>query len=399
MRGLMISKRKVLFIVMLFYTFSVYSEYLKIGKIETIREDGYITVIFEKQPEKELYYILSNDKILGSISSLKQIPDVYDKKRYLCKYSLSNEEYKLILRPGLDIVTPYTDKKIDKTLPEKLYIESAIYQSEIISLIDKRAMVFIPEGKFLIGCSNCDEDEYPEHSEFLGNYYIDKFEVSNSDYKRYADLKGINYPGYWADQIDSSRNFKNSYFSTLPVIVTYHEAAGYAGWAEKRLPSELEWEKASRFPESIDTGGKTSLYSWGSEFKDGISNTEEFWLSDKTGENLKMIISEKFALPLIEKGYIPVDIYEKESLSYYGVANLDGNAMEWTDSWYQPYPGNKKNNKKYGNQYKVVRGGSYFLSKIDSRITDRKIGGIPDLYKDRIAGFRCVKKVSESDKK
>jgi formylglycine-generating enzyme required for sulfatase activity len=60
---------------------------------------------------------------------------------------------------------------------------------------------------------------------------------------------------------------------------------------------------------------------------------------------------------------------------------------------------NNKNNKKFGEQYKVIRGGSFFLPKNDSRITDRKTGGIPDLYKDRIAGFRCVKNVAENDKK
>ena len=399
MRGLMFSKMNFFFIVMLLYASSASSIYTKTGTIETIREDGYITVIFEKMPEKDLYYIFSNDKIIGNISSLKQIPDVYGKKRYLCKYSLLHEEYKQILRPGLDIVLIEADKEIDKRLNKNPYIDSTAYKPEIISLADKREMILIPEGKFLMGCSSCDEDEYPEHTEFLGYYYIDKFEVSNNDYKKYADIKGLVYPEYWKDRIDNSKNFLSPYFGSLPVIVTYYEAADYAVWAGKRLPYEAEWEKAARPPASMDSGAKGALYSWGSEFREGIANTEELWLSDKTGENLKKITSEKYQLSSIEKGYLPVDIYENGSLSNYGIANLDGNALEWTAGWYQPYPGNKKNDKKYGNQYKVIRGGSYFLSKTDSRITDRKIGGIPDLYKDRVAGFRCVKNVSESDKK
>ena len=39
------------------------------------------------------------------------------------------------------------------------------------------------------------------------------------------------------------------------------------------------------------------------------------------------------------------------------------------------------------------------MSRMDARITDRKTGGMPDLYKDRIAGFRCVRNIAASDKK
>lgn len=399
MRGLMLSKLNSFFMIMLLFTSSAYSGFLKTGVIETIREDEFITVIFEKTPERDLYYIISNDKIIGNISSLRQIPDVSGKIRYLCKYTLLDAGFKQILRPGLDLVIIESDKEIDKRLNKNPYIDSTSYKPEIVSLIDKRDMVLIPEGKFLLGCSLCDEDEFPEHPEFLGNYYIDKFEVSNNDYKKFADIKGLAYPDYWKQNLDISRNFTNIYFGSLPVIVTYHEAEDYALWAGKRLPTEPEWEKAARLPASPDGSAKGAQYSWGSGFKDGIANTEELWLSKKTGENLKKTVSEKYGLIIPGKGYLPVEIYEKESLSNYGVANLDGNALEWTAGWYQPYPGNKKNNKKYGNQYKVIRGGSYFLSKTDSRITDRKIGGIPDLYKDRVAGFRCVKNVSENDKK
>ena len=367
--------------------------------IETIRGDGTVTVILDNIADRDTCYIFSGEKIIGNILSLKQIPDIYGKKRYLCGYTLFNDEYKQIFRPGLNIVIIVADKEIDKRLQRNPYIDATAYKPEILSLIDKRQMVLIPAGKFLMGCSGCKDDEFPEHTEFTGDYYIDKFEVSNSDYKIYADIKGLPYPGYWTDQLDSNRNFKNIYFSFLPVIVTYYEASGYARWCGKRLPLESEWEKAARLPLPLETPGRKNLFSWGGDFKDGIVNTEELWQSDKTGENLKKIIIDKFGLSVVEKGYIPVDIYDNESLSFYGVAHLDGNAQEWTDSWYQPYPGNKKGNKEYGTQYKVIRGGSYFLSRMDSRVTDRKLGGIPDLYTDRVAGFRCVKNISENDKK
>ncbi len=395
----MISKVNFFIMIIFLSTSAAFSAYSKAGVIETLREDGYITVIFDKIPDKDIYFILSDDKVIGNISSLKPLPDISGKKRYLCIHSLLNTEFKLILRPGLNIVSIDGDKEIDKRLYKNPYIDTTIYKSEIKSLIDNRDMVLIPAGKFLMGNSSSDDDEFPEHVEFLGDYYIDRFEISNGEYKKYADIKGLAYPGYWLDKLDGSGNFVSLYFSSLPVIVTYYEAADYAEWAGKRLPDEKEWEKASRLPLIMDKTGKSAVYSWGSDFKEGISNTEELWLSEKTGENLKKSIIEKYGLTVIEKGYIPVDIYEKDSLSYYGVAHMDGNALEWTDSWYKPFPGNIKVSKKYGTQYKVIKGGAYFLSRTESRVTDRKTGGMPDLYKDRIAGFRCVKNIAESDKK
>ncbi|MCL2155704.1 MAG: formylglycine-generating enzyme family protein [Leptospirales bacterium] len=372
--------------------------YIQAGVIETIRDKDYLTVLFDTTPDKDMYYIYSGDKIIGNISSLKEIPEISSKKRYLCNYSLLKDEFRKILRPGLDIVIVLIDKEIDKELRKNIYTDSPSYKTEIISPIDKREMVLIPEGDFFMGCSYCNDDEFPEHREFLGDYYIDKFEVSNNDYKVFADIKGRDYPEYWKDQMDKKNNFLNLYFASLPVIVTYYEAEDYASWAGKRLPSEIEWEKAARFPEAKEKTGQRTLYSWGNKFKDGISNTEEFWSSDKVGQNLKKKIMEKYGLAKTEKGYIPVEMYEKEALSYYGVANLDGNALEWTNSWYKGYSESDKISNKYGEQYKVIKGGSYFLSKNDARITSRKIGGSPNLYKDRIAGFRCVKSVSESDK-
>lgn len=393
------NKLKILITTFFICSSVSYAENASVGIIDSLREDGYITVLFDKLPDRELYYIYANERIIGNISSLKEIPDVTGKKRYLCRYSLLNDDYRGIVRPGLDIVIMDSNKEIDKSRQPNPEIGKVSYKTEIISNIDRREMVLIPAGKFIMGCASCDEDEYPEHAEFIGDFYIDKYEVSNSDFKKYADIKGLKYPEYWNSQLDSKMNFTGLYFGSLPVIVTYHEAKGYAEWAGKSLPDEREWEKAAKPPITAEATGRGYLYSWGREFKEGVANTEELWSTDKTGENLKKTIAEKYGIAKLEKGYLPVDIYEKGSLSFYGVANLDGNAMEWTDSWYQKYPGNRKNSKNYGHQYKVVRGGSYFLSGPESRITDRKIGGMPDLYKDRIAGFRCIKKTAENDKK
>ena len=396
-------RRFIIYIILLslFFTNFAHSQgkFIQAGAIETVRNNEYVTVIFDAVPDRDVYYIYSEDKIIGSISSLKAIPEISLKKRYLCSYSLLKVEYKAILRPGLDIVIILIDKEIDKESRKNIFTDSPEYKPEIISPVDEREMVLVSAGRFFMGCSFCNDDEFPEHGEFLGDYYIDKFEVSNSEYKKFADIKGHDYPENWKDQIDKKGNFASAYFASLPVIVTYYEASDYAAWASKRLPSEIEWEKAARAPEAKEKMGQRTLYTWGTQFKDGIANTEEFWTSDKTGENLKKTIIGKYGLSKIEKGYLPVEIYEKSALSYYGAANLDGNALEWTNSWYKAYSGNKNPNDKYGEQYKVIRGGAYFLPKKDARITNRKLGGIPNLYKDRVAGFRCVKSVTDGDKK
>jgi formylglycine-generating enzyme required for sulfatase activity len=259
-------------------------------------------------------------------------------------------------------------------------------------------MVLIPAGKFLMGSNSGDEDEHPEHIVNLTEYYIDRFEVSNEDYRIYADSKAIKYPEYWSGKISNGTGFNDLYFSRLPVIVSYHEAEGYARWCGKRLPDEMEWEKAARFPPSQGKGNSWSDYTWGNQFREGISNTDEFWNSEQTGINLKTVIKQKYNLTVLTRGLIPVDIYDTETVSYYGIVHMDGNASEWTGSWYKGYEMNRKNSKKYGTQYKVIKGGSHNLGRNEARVTDRKIGGIPDLYRDRISGIRCVKDITDNDR-
>jgi len=74
---------------------------------------------------------------------------------------------------------------------------------------------------------------------------------------------------------------------------------------------------------------------------------------------------------------------------------MAGNAREWTSSWYQPYKGSGTRQgsqyRKYGKQYKVVRGGAWYSSRYELRVSNRETGGAPNLHTDNTAGFRCVK--------
>src|SRR5208337_4932933 len=105
---------------------------------------------------------------------------------------------------------------------------------------------------------------------------------------------GMKYPDYWEGHVDKNYAFTDRFFSMLPVIVTYYEAKGYAGWVNKKLPDEKEWEKASRFPLSADKPGQINVFTWGNNIRDGISNTADLWSDPATGENLKKMVMERY---------------------------------------------------------------------------------------------------------
>jgi len=110
-------------------------------------------------------------------------------------------------------------------------------------------MVLIPAGSFQMG-SNEREDEKPVHTVYVDAFYMDKYEVTNSQYRKFMSATGHREPGYWDD---SDYNQPNQ----LVVGVDWNAAVAYARWAGKRLPTEAEWEKAAR------GGLEGKKYPWG----------------------------------------------------------------------------------------------------------------------------------------
>ena len=99
--------------------------------------------------------------------------------------------------------------------------------------------------------------EQPKHRVDLPAFYLDRAEVTNAAYKKFVDATRHKPPSNWTGSSfpDGRDNF--------PVTgVTWQDAADYAAWAGKRLPTEAEWEAAAR-----GTDGRK--YPWGNGFRQG----------------------------------------------------------------------------------------------------------------------------------
>ncbi len=122
-------------------------------------------------------------------------------------------------------------------------------------------MVLVPEGEFSAGAPA--KDHTPPQGAYLGAFYIDETEVTNGQYLWFCNATGRPLPRLpsWDSEYFKCRE--------CPVIdIGYDAAAAFAEWAGKRLPRDLEWEKAAR-------GLDGRRYPWGTIFSKGLANWQE----------------------------------------------------------------------------------------------------------------------------
>jgi len=221
-------------------------------------------------------------------------------------------------------------------------------------------MVYIPAGKFIMGSVAGYADEQPEHEVYLDAYYIDKYEVTNAQYRRFCRATGHRRTPYPA-----SRNLGGD---NQPVVgVSWYDAWEYCRWAGKRLPTEAEWEKAAR-----GTDGRT--YPWGNTWHSDYCNSGEAGLGKTT----------------------PVGSFP-QGASPYGVMDMAGNVWEWCFDYYDPnfYSQPEARHNPAGppqGSFRVLRGGSWYDMPVNVRTTTRR-GDNPNVRLSNI-GFRCAKSAS-----
>ncbi len=222
---------------------------------------------------------------------------------------------------------------------------------------DIEDMIFIKGGEFIMGTNDAEADESPAHKVQLKSFYINKYEATNTRYRRFLSLtKYRRRPSYTHDPtLDDDRQ---------PIVgTTWSDAYDYCKWAGKRLPSEAEWEKAARGTEGL-------IYPWGNEWRSDYSNNIETGLQKP-----------------VAGGNYPL------GKSPYGVLDMAGNVWEWCNDYYDKnYYAQSPAQDPVGpeeGKLRVLRGGSWFDGSANLRTTNRR-GENPQMRLSNI-GFRCAK--------
>ncbi len=207
-------------------------------------------------------------------------------------------------------------------------------------------------------------DEITAHPVQLGDYWIDRAEVSMGDFLRCARAG----PCEAAPLAAGGKRFESP---ELPAnMVTWSDAASYCRWRGGRLPTEAEWERAAR-------GTEGRRYPWGNVFDPRFANGGRFGidaLEDRDG------FLELAPVGSFVHGRTPD-----------GIADLGGNVEEWVADWYAPeYPEASELNPKGPGvgDLKVVRGGSYFQAR--AWLRGAKRGHDLPSARRPWRGFRCA---------
>jgi formylglycine-generating enzyme len=251
-------------------------------------------------------------------------------------------------------------------------------QSQLPSSItgkDGAPMVLIPAGEFQMGSNDINESTKPVHTVYLDAFYIDQYEVTNMQYRKFIDATGHKAPTYWNDSKFNAYN--------QPVVgVTWDDANAYTKWGGKRLPTEAEWEKAAR-------GGLVGKkYVWGDEWPPpkGAGN----FADESYGKVFKDPVINDY-----NDGYIYTAPVGSFGPNGYNLYDMVVNVWEWCDDWYDEkyYSKSPKQNPtgpSSGNK-KVLRGGSWDYDEMHTIcVANRTTPGPPTDYD---FGFRCVQDV------
>jgi formylglycine-generating enzyme required for sulfatase activity len=311
---------------------------------------------------------------------------------------------------------------------------SAIVASPVESLaasptVDK-GMVLIPAGEFIMGSNKVEDDtkwkganalnpygfndklyvdEHPERKVTLPAFLMDRYEVSNAQFRKFTFATRRSPPVMWQQ---NGYNLTDKFLASLPLpylqqvasdrfkldmdvntmtqkallaelvkvqaergklpvtMVTWADADEFCRWAGKRLPSEAEWEKAAR-------GTKGFEFPWGNDWDPKKINT----------------MSEDPDAPYSAGGSFPGD------KSPYGVYDMAANVSEWVADWYDAYPGAPhSDNKYYGKIHRVTRGGitsSGHYDALSLMFRSAKRAHLPPESALLDLGFRCAKDVKK----
>jgi formylglycine-generating enzyme required for sulfatase activity len=282
-------------------------------------------------------------------------------------------------------------QKTDQALVEIAPTKPATTTPEGMVRIDGGNYLFVVQGIEIEGSDDVGVDvQYPwedsprryhEHSMQIKSFYIDKYPVTNAEFKKFLDAAHYRPK----DDLNFLKDWVGGTFpeggANKPVTwVSLEDARAYAQWAGKRLPHEWEWQYAAQ-------GNDGRRYPWGNcdwhvpQMPDGPSSCAS-----------QLGTSETYA-PLPDKdrrmrAASDVDAHPKGA-SPFGVMDLVGNVWQWTDEYVDEHT-----------RAAILRGGShyqpqgsvwYFPQAYQNDQHGKLLLMAPGYDRSGTVGFRCVK--------
>jgi formylglycine-generating enzyme len=280
------------------------------------------------------------------------------------------------------------------------------------------AMIALPDGTFLMGTDYRDafsaDGEGPVRSVSLSPFSIDTYPVTNRNFAGFVEATGYRTESeifewsfvFWAhlpqdrfEELVEDTVAAAPWWCKVPgaswkqpegpgshvadradhpvVHVSWNDAAAYAAWARKSLPTEAQWEYAAR------GGLEQKLYPWGDELTPGGEHRCNIWQGEFPH------------VDTAEDGYAgssPVDSFPANAL---GVYSIIGNVWEWCADWFQTAFTTTPLRDPVGavgGTAKVMKGGSFLChaSYCNRYRVAARTSNTPDSAASNI-GFRCVR--------
>jgi formylglycine-generating enzyme len=255
-------------------------------------------------------------------------------------------------------------------------------------------MVYFKGGTFMMGSPKGTPQEQPVHQVQVRSFKIDKHPVTVKEFGQFIGQTGYKTD---ADKFGDSgvMDFTTSAWALVPganwhhplgrnspaaqddypvTQVSWNDAAAYAAWAGKRLPTEAEWEYAAR------CGGKsTTKFSWGNDLVMDGKYMANVWQGDNLTARQG---ADGFELTS------PVGHYGETAC---GLTDMGGNVWNWCLDTYKPYPGSTIPDPQ-NPESKVIRGGSFFFDQ-NGENSYTTTGRASNTRETSLfnTGFRCAK--------
>lgn len=232
-------------------------------------------------------------------------------------------------------------------------------------------MVVIPGGEFHMG-STLLESEGPIRTVDVDDFLLDTTPVTNASFAFFVEETGY----VTTAEQSGGRGWRGAYTAERdqhPVVfVSWFDAKAFASWADKRLPTEAEWEKAAR------GGLRGKLFPWGDEAPD---TDRAVFSRAKPGQATQFPGTENVA-SLRPNGY--------------GLFDMAGQVWEWCQDWFGEYEVQRVSGRDpqgtSDGSYRVRRGGAWNVRE-SFRLRCANRGALPPLTFHANVGFRCARSI------